>query len=166
MQTSNYLKQALFYKSSHEKDQCFEMKSEALFQRPGKNSFIEVHYQQPGQQKLPSPTPFLESVEESDCSSVRSFLLDQSCCSSLDEDPPPTYDNSPGLLRQDILDLKDVQQIETVSVRVAALSTYANTHGDEGNKALFPPMVSEPFKPSDSVYFDRPMVVSYAKSIQ
>ena len=140
MQISNYLEQALFYKSSHATDQSFECKSETLFQRPGNKSLIEVHYQQPGQQKLPSLAPFLNSQEKSVCSSVR---LSQSRCSSLDEDPPPTYDNSPGLFRQDILDLEDVQQVERVSVHVAALSACANAHGDQGNKAPFPPMVSD-----------------------
>ncbi len=153
MQTSNYLKQALFYKSSHATDQFFESKSETLFQHSGKKSLIEVHYQQPGQQKLPSLTPFLNIQEESVRSSVRLSLLGQSQCSSLDEDPPPTYDNSPGLFRRDILDLEDVQQIERVSVHVAAFSACANTHGDQGNKAPFPPMVSESFKPLTGVSF-------------
>ena len=148
MQTSNYLKQEIFYKSSHMTDQCSESKCKALFQRPGKKSFIEVHYQQPRQQKLPDAAPFLDSEQDSDCSSVRPPLLDQSRCMSLDEDPPPTYDNSPGLLRQDILDLKDVLQIETVSVLMAAFSAWANTHGGEGNKVPFPHMVSESSTPS------------------
>lgn len=123
MQTSNYLKQALFHQSSHETDRFFESKSEALFQRPGQNSFIEVHHQQPGQQTPPCSAPVQDSKQDSDCLSVRPSLLDQSRCSSLDEDPPPTYDNSPGLFRQDIVDLDDVQKIETVSIFIVALST-------------------------------------------
>lgn len=143
MQTSSYLKQALFYQSSHATDQFIQSKSEALFQCPGKKSFIEVHYQQPGQQKLPSPAAALDSRQDSGCSFVCPSPLDKSRSNSLDEDPPPTYDNSPGLLRQDILDLKDVQRIETVSTLIAALSTWADTHGDKGNKTPFPRMVSE-----------------------
>lgn len=112
MQTSNYLKQALFYESNHATDQSIDIKSKVLFQCPGKKSFIEVHQQQPGQQKIPCPAPFLDSRQDSNCSSLRPSLLDQSRCSSLDEDPPPTYDDSPGLLRQDILDLEDVKKIE------------------------------------------------------
>ena len=151
MQTSNYIKQALFYQPSHATYQYFESKSEALFQRPGKKSFIEVHHQQPGQQKLPSPAPVLDSKQDSDCSSVRSSLLDRSHCSSLDVDPPPTYNKSPILLRQDILDPKDVQQIETVSALMVALIIWANAHWDKGNKASFPHMVSESSKPSTGI---------------
>ncbi|CAD6565853.1 MAG: hypothetical protein ASARMPRED_008012 [Alectoria sarmentosa] len=123
MQTSNYIKQALFYQPSHATYQYFESKSEALFQRPGKKSFIEVHHQQPGQQKLPSPAPVLDSKQDSDY-----------------VDPPPTYNKSPILLRQDILDPKDVQQIETVSALMVALIIWANAHWDKGNKASFPHM--------------------------
>lgn len=122
MQTSNYLKQALFYQPSHATNQRFENKSEALFQHSGEQSFIEVHHQQPGQQRSQNSVPVLDSKENLDCSSVRTSLLDQSHCSSLDEEPPPTYENSPGLLRHEILDLKDVHQIETVSALMAALS--------------------------------------------
>lgn len=143
MQTSNYVKQALLYKSSHATDQSFESKTEALFQRPGLKPIIEVHHQGPRQQKLPGSAPVLDCRIDSDCSSVRPSPLDRSRCSYLNEDPPPTYDNSPGLLRQDIRDIKDVQQIETVSALVAALRTWANTHGNKGNKAGFPHMVSE-----------------------
>lgn len=113
MQTSNYVKQALLYKSSHATDQSFESKTEALFQRPGLKPIIEVHHQGPRQQKLPGSAPVLDCRIDSDCSSVRPSPLDRSRCSYLNEDPPPTYDNSPGLLRQDIRDIKDVQQIET-----------------------------------------------------
>lgn len=154
MQTSNYLKQTLFYQPSHATDQLFEGKSEALFQRPGKKSFIEVHHQQPRrQQKLPCPAPVLDSKQDSECSSVRPSVLEQSQCSSLDEDPPPIYDSSPGLLRQEILDLKDVRYIATVSALMVVLSTWANTCGDKGNEALFPHMVSESSKPSHAISF-------------
>ena len=123
MQISDHLKQALFYQKSLETDQFLESKSETLFQRPGKKSFIEVHYQQPEQQRLPSPAPVLDSKQDSQCSSMHPSLLDQSRCSSSDEDPPPTYDKSSRLLRQDILGLEDVKRIEMVSALVAALST-------------------------------------------
>lgn len=123
MQTSDYLEQALFYQTSLATDQFFDSRSEALFQRPGDKSFIEIYHQQPEQQRVPGPAPVLDNKQESHRFSVHPSLLGQSRCSSLDGDPPPTYDNSPGLLRQDILDLKDVQQVETVSVFVAAQST-------------------------------------------
>lgn len=123
MQTSNYLKQALFHQSSHETDQFFESRSEALFQRPGKKSFIEVHHQLPGQQKLPNSKAVLGIVQDTDCPAVRPFFLDQSGRSSLDEDPPPTYGSSPRLHKQKILDLKDVQRIEMVSALVLVLRT-------------------------------------------
>lgn len=153
MQTSNYLRQTLFHQPSHATYQLFESKSEALFQRPGKKSFIEVHHQRLGKQRLPSAAPVLDSEQDSDRSSLRSSLLDQSGCSALNDDPPPTYDNLPGLLRQDILNLKDVEQIETVSALVAASNTWANTHVDKGNEAQFSHMVSEPSKPSQRLPF-------------
>ena len=154
MQTSNYLKQTLFYQPSHATEQFFEGKSEALFQFPGKKSFIEVHHQQPRrQQKFPSPAPVLDSKEESDYSSVHPSILEQSQCSSLDEDPPPIYDKSPGLLRQDIRDLKDVRYIATVSALMIVLITWTNTYGDKGNKAPFPHMVSGSSKPSHGFSF-------------
>lgn len=120
MQTSNYLKQALFHQSSHETDRLFVSRSEALFQRPGKESFIEVHHQL---QKCPSQAAVLDGVQIFDYPSVRPCHLDQSGCSSLDEDPPPTYDNSPSLLRQCILDVKDVQKIETVRALMSTSRT-------------------------------------------
>lgn len=133
MKTSSYLVQALFHQSNHATDQFLESRSEALFQRPGKTSFIEVHQQEPEQQELSRPALVLEDEEDSDCSIVRPCQLGQSRGTSLDEDPPPTYDNSPGLVRRDILDLKDVQYIEAVSALILAVSDCANIHGDEGD---------------------------------
>lgn len=153
MQTSNYLIRALFYQLNHGTVQCLESRSEALFQRPGRKSFIEVHHQQPGQQGLPNSGVVLDDQQESDCSSVHPSLLGESRCVSSDEDLPPIYDNSPGLLRQDILELEDLQQIETVSALMAALSIRAYTHSDEENQALFPSMVSESSKSSNRVSF-------------
>ena len=153
MQTSNYLIRALFYQLNYGTVQYLESKSQALFQRPGEKSFIEVHHQQPGQQGLPNSGVVLDDEQESDYSSVDPSLLGESRCVSSDEDPPPTYDNSPGLLRQDILDLEDLQQIETVSILIAASSIRAYTHSDEENQTLFPSMVSESSKSSNRVSF-------------
>ena len=151
MQTSNYFKQALFHQSSHETDQFFESRSEALFQHPGNISFIEVHHQLPGQQELPDSAAVLDSVQDSDC--PRPFFLDVSGRSSLDEDPPPTYGNSPRLLKQRILDLKDVQKIEMVSALVSALRNWTYTIGSKGDEAPFPHMVRESSEPSNRVPF-------------
>ena len=116
MQTSDYLVRALFHQLNNGTDQFLEIKSETLFQRPGSKSFIEVHHQQQlGQQGPPSQTLFLDDKQEPRYCSVPSSLLEGSRCCSLNQDLQPTYDNSLGLLRQDILDLKVLQQIEKVS---------------------------------------------------
>ena len=135
MQTSNYLKRVLFHQLNHVTDQYLEGKSEALFQRPGKESFIEVYYQQPEQQGIPSPVLALD-----DWTSVTSYFLDRSHCGSLDDGPWPTYNN---WLRQDIRDLKSLQQIESVSPSMAALRSYANIRRNQENQTLFPRVVSE-----------------------
>ena len=123
MHTSHYLEQAIFYQSSHATDQLLRSTSEALFQRPGQKSWIEVYYQQPMQQKLRSPAPALDCHQDSELSRIYPTLRDESRSSSLDVDPPPNYDNSPCLLRQDVLDLQDVQRIETVSALIAVFHT-------------------------------------------
>ena len=146
MQTSDYLIHALFYERNYGTDQFLERKSEALFQRPGKESFIEVH------SEWPDPALVLDGKRVSNCSSVHTSLPDESHCSSLHEDPPPTYVH-PGLLRQEVLDLEDLQRIEMVSALMAALSICANIHGYEGNQAPFPRMVSESSMPSDGIPF-------------
>ncbi len=151
MQTSDYLIQELFYQPNYATYHCLERKSEVLFQCPGAKSFIEIHHQQ--RQSISSPAIVLDDDRISDCSSRCPTLLDQSRCSSLDQDPPPTYDNSSALLRQDIRDLEDVQRVETVSALLIAWSTLANTHGEKGNKTLFPYMVSEYSKPSQRLPF-------------
>ena len=113
MHTSHYLEQAIFYQSSHATNQLLRSTSDALFQRPGQKSWIEVYYQPPMQQKLPSPAPTLDCHQGSDLSRA----------STLDGDPPPTYDSSSCLRRHDVLDLQDVQRIETVSALIAVFHT-------------------------------------------
>ena len=132
MRTSEYLLQALFHQLSHATLQALESKSETLFQRPGKRSFIELYHQQPERQKqLRSPAFVLDDGPIPHRSSVCPSIIDQSWPNSL-EDPPPTYDNPPGLLRRDISDLRDVQRIEAVRALITALSC-ADTHGEQGN---------------------------------
>ena len=142
MQTSNYLQQLLFHQLNHGTDQFLEIKSDALFQRPGKESFIEVYYQQPGQQGSPSPMLGLddEKASEPEWTSVTSCFLDRSCCGSLEEDPRSTNRN---WLRHDIRDLESLQQIESVSASMAVLRSYANTQRNQGIQALLPRVVSE-----------------------
>ena len=147
MQTSNYLKQVLFHQLNHGTDQYLESKSEALFQRPGKESFIEVYNQQLGQQGFHSPVLALddERASESEWTSVTPFILHGSCCDSLDDDPRSTYNN---WLRHDIRDSKGLQQIELVSASIAVLRSYADTQPNQGNQALFPRVVSESSMPA------------------
>ena len=124
MHTSNYLKQKFFHQSSHATNQLLESKLEALFQRPGQKSFIEVHYHQAVQQKFPTPATALDSIQQdSEVFCLCPSSVDQSFSSSLNGDPPPTYDSSPGLPRQDILYLQDIQRIERVSPPMAAFHT-------------------------------------------
>ena len=146
MQTSNYLKRVLFHQLNHGTDQYLESKSEALFQRPGKESFIEVYYQQPRQQGFPSPVLALDDEEasESEWTPVTSFFLDRSCCGSLD-DARSTHNN---WLRHDIRDLKGLEQIDSVSTSMAVLKSYANTQRNQGNQTLFPRVVSESSMPA------------------
>ena len=122
MHTSNYLKQKIFHQSSHATDHLFENKSEALFQRPGQKSFIEVYYQQAVQQKFPTTATAPESQQNSEFFSVCPSSVDQSS-SFLNGDPPPTYDSSPGLIRKELLYLQDIQRIERVSTPMAAFYT-------------------------------------------
>ena len=142
MQTSNYLERVLFHQLNHCTDQYLENKSEALFQRPGKESFIEVYHQQPGQQGFHNPVLALddEKAAVSEWNSETSCSLERSCCDSPNDDPRSTYNN---WLRHDIRDLKGVQQIESVSTSMAVLRSYADTQRDQGNQALFPRVVSE-----------------------
>lgn len=151
MQISNYLKQTSLDSLSHVTDQFFESKIEALFQHRGGNSVIEVYYELPP--KLPTPAAALNEKQKSDCSPARASFLDQSRRNSLDTDPPPIYDHSPGLVRQEIVDLEDVQQIEKVSASLIAWATRSNIHGNKGDKAPLPHMVSESLKPSSTVPF-------------
>lgn len=143
MQTSNYILRVLLYQLNHETDQVLETKSEHLFQHPGNKSFIEVHYQQLGQQGFPNPILARNDNQESDCSLVPPYVLDKSLCNSLCEGLQSTCENSLGLLRQDILNLKDLQQIEKVSTLWQHWVSFANTQGNEGYQALFPRLVSE-----------------------
>lgn len=147
MHTSHYLEQAIFYQSSHATDQLLESTSNALFQRPGQKSSIEVYYQQPMQQVLRSPAPAPDCQRSYDFSPVCLSLLDESRSNSSDGDPPPTYDNSPCLLRQDVLDLQDVQRIEMVSAPKAVFRTCADTKAHKGNEAYLSHLVSEVSRP-------------------
>ena len=148
MQTSKYLKEVLFHQLNHGTYQYRESKSEALFQRPGKESFIEAYYQQPRQQEFPNPVLALDDEEasESEWTPVTSFFLDRSCCGSL-EDVPRSTDNN--WLRHHIRDLKGLQQIESVSASMAVLRGNANTQRNQGNQALFPRVVSESSMPAE-----------------
>ena len=142
METSNYLERVLFHQLNHGTDQYLESKSEALFGCPGKESFIEVHHQQPGQQGFHNPVLGLddEKASVSEWTSENSCSLDRSCCGSLDDNPRSTYNN---WLRHDIRDLKDLQQIESVSTSLAVLISYAEIQRNQGDQALFPRVVSE-----------------------
>ena len=151
MQISNYLRQASLYRRSHVTDQFFESKVDALFQHVGGKSVIEVYHQPPP--KLPTPPVVLNDKQNSDCSPAHASFLDQSRHKSSDADPPPIYDRSPGLVRQDIVDLEDVQRIEKVSASLIAWSARSNTHRNKGDKTPFPYMVSESLKPSSTVPF-------------
>ena len=124
MHTSNYLKQKIFRQSSHATNQLLESKLEALFQRPGQKSFIEVYYHQAVQQNFPTRATALDSSQQnSEVFCVRPSSVDQSSSSSLNGDPPPTYDSSLGLPQQEILYLQDIQRIERVSPPMVAFPT-------------------------------------------
>ena len=123
MQTSSYLRRVLFHQLSQGTDQFLETKSKLLFQRPGGKSFIDIrHQQQPGQQGPFNHAYILDDEEALDWKLVAASPLSESCCSSLHKDPQPAYDDSPGLLQNDIRDHKDLQYIESVSASMAALS--------------------------------------------
>ena len=165
MQTSKYLQRVLFHQLNHGTDQFLESKSEALFQRPGKESFIEIYHQRPGQQGFPSPILGLDDgkASESEWTSVNSCFLDRSCCGSLDDDHWSADSN---WLRHDIRDLESLQQIESVSASMAVLRSYADTRRDQGIQALLPRLVSESSIPVKNIDPNNQMIVSYSRSIQ
>ena len=164
MHTSHYLEQAIFYQPSHATDQLLRSTSEALFQRPGQKSWIEVYYQQPMQQKLRSSAPALDCRQGSELYPNFPSFLDESRSNSLDGDPPPTYESSPCLLRRVVLDLQDVQRIETVSALIAAFHTSADTQRHKGNGAHLPHLVCKLFRPQPGSHSDKSLVVLYARN--